>query len=80
MSAPHTAALRLGELRDVDRAAWEPLARGYKAFYETEVDDEVKNLSTTIEPIMMVFLGVTVGLIVLAVLMPVYNLIGGGLT
>jgi len=29
---------------------------------------------------MMVFLGVTVGLIVLAVLMPVYNLIGGGLT
>ena len=39
MSAPSTAALRLGELRDVDRAAWEPLARGYKAFYETEVDD-----------------------------------------
>jgi len=49
-------------------------------FYETEVDDEVKNLSTTIEPIMMVVLGVTVGLIVLAVLLPVYNLIGGGLT
>ena len=39
MNAPQTAALRLGELRDVDRAAWEPLARGYKAFYETEVDD-----------------------------------------
>lgn len=49
-------------------------------FYETEVDDEVKNLSTTIEPIMMVFLGITVGLIVLAVLLPVYSLIGGGLT
>lgn len=30
--------LRLGELADADRAAWEPLARGYKAFYETEVD------------------------------------------
>ena len=30
-------------------------------FYENEVDDEVKNLSTTIEPVMMVFLGVTVG-------------------
>lgn len=49
-------------------------------FYENEVDDEVKNLSTTIEPVMMVFLGVTVGLIVLAVLLPVYSLIGGGLT
>jgi GNAT superfamily N-acetyltransferase len=31
--------LRLGPLRPQDRAAWEPLARGYKAFYETEVDD-----------------------------------------
>jgi ribosomal protein S18 acetylase RimI-like enzyme len=31
--------LRLGELRDGDRAGWEPLARGYKAFYETEVSD-----------------------------------------
>jgi GNAT superfamily N-acetyltransferase len=37
MSAATT--LRLGELGDVDRAAWELLARGYKAFYETEVDD-----------------------------------------
>ena len=49
-------------------------------FYESEVDEEVKNLSTTIEPVMMVFLGITVGLIVLAVLLPVYSLIGGGLT
>ena len=36
---PTLPTLRLGELRDQDRAAWEPLARGYKAFYETEVDD-----------------------------------------
>jgi len=33
-----TATLRLGPLRPQDRADWEPLARGYKAFYETEVD------------------------------------------
>ena len=33
------AVLRLGPLRPADRAAWEPLARGYKAFYETAVDD-----------------------------------------
>lgn len=50
------------------------------SFYEAEVDDEVKNLSTTLEPVMMVVLGLTVGLIVLAVLLPVYSLIGGGLT
>lgn len=36
MTSPH---LRLGPLRPQDRAAWEPLARGYKAFYETEVSD-----------------------------------------
>lgn len=34
-----TTTLRLGPLRQQDRQAWEPLARGYKAFYETEVDD-----------------------------------------
>lgn len=48
-------------------------------FYESQVDEEVKNLSTTIEPIMMVILGLTVGLIVVAILMPVYSLIGGGI-
>ena len=44
MTAPMTptagdAGLRLGSLTAADRAAWEPLARGYKAFYETEVSD-----------------------------------------
>ena len=36
---PPPPPLRLAELTDADRSAWEPLARGYKAFYETEVDD-----------------------------------------
>ena len=36
-STRHT--LQVGPLRPQDRAGWEPLARGYKAFYETEVDD-----------------------------------------
>ena len=31
------AALRLGPLSDADRAAWELLVRGYKAYYETAV-------------------------------------------
>ena len=35
----HPATLRLGELGDADRAGWEPLARGYKLFYKTEVSD-----------------------------------------
>ena len=30
----------IGPLRPQDRACWEVLARGYKAFYETDVPDE----------------------------------------
>jgi GNAT superfamily N-acetyltransferase len=32
--------INIGTLRPEDRAAWEVLARGYKAFYETPVPDE----------------------------------------
>ncbi|HLK00980.1 MAG TPA: GNAT family N-acetyltransferase [Streptosporangiaceae bacterium] len=32
--------LEIGELRSEDRAAWEALARGYKAFYGTPTTDE----------------------------------------
>jgi type IV pilus assembly protein PilC len=47
-------------------------------YYENEVDEEVKNISTTIEPIMMVVLGITVGGVIAAILMPVYSLVGSG--
>ncbi len=47
-------------------------------YYENEVDEEVKNISTTIEPLMMVILGVTVGGVIAAILMPVYSLVGSG--
>jgi GNAT superfamily N-acetyltransferase len=32
--------MEISPLREEDRARWEVLARGYKAFYETEVTDE----------------------------------------
>lgn len=47
-------------------------------FYEGDVDEAVKNLSTTIEPVMMVILGVIVGLVIAAVLLPIYGLVGSG--
>jgi GNAT superfamily N-acetyltransferase len=31
--------IEIAPLREADRAAWEPLARGYKAFYRTEHPD-----------------------------------------
>jgi type IV pilus assembly protein PilC len=45
-------------------------------YYEKEVDDEIKNVQTIIEPIMMVLLGAVAFIIVAAVLLPVYSLAG----
>jgi type IV pilus assembly protein PilC len=47
-------------------------------YYENEVDEEIKNISTTIEPVLMVVLGVTVGGVIAAILLPVYSLVGSG--
>jgi type IV pilus assembly protein PilC len=45
-------------------------------FYEEEVDQAVANLLTLMEPVMIVFLGGTVGGIVIAMYMPMFDLIG----
>lgn len=45
-------------------------------FYENELDNEIKAISTTIEPLMMVFLAVVAGAMVGAILIPVYGLVG----
>jgi len=44
-------------------------------FYEEEVDTVVANLLTILEPIMMVFLGVVVGGVVIAMYLPLFKLI-----
>lgn len=46
-------------------------------FYEDEVSDITKNLSSIIEPILIVFLGGVVGLIAFAVISPIYTLSEG---
>ena len=43
-------------------------------FYGREIDNTVANLMTLMEPIIMVVLGVGVGVMVAAVIMPMYNL------
>ncbi len=50
--------------------------------YEDELDEQVKALSTTIEPILMVVMAVFAGGIVMAILFPIYSLVsvsGGSL-
>ena len=46
-------------------------------FYETEVHEITKNMSSIIEPILIVFLGGVVGLIAFAVISPIYSLSEG---
>lgn len=43
-------------------------------YYEAEVDDTVANLSTLIEPIIIVFLGFIIGFIVISMYLPIFQL------
>ncbi len=45
-------------------------------FYDEEVDIAVSNLTQMLEPLLMVFLGVSVGFIVIAMYLPMFKLIG----
>lgn len=44
------------------------------SFYEEEFDSSVANFSQLLEPIMIVFLGVVIGFILLAMYMPIFNM------
>lgn len=46
-------------------------------FYNKEVDSIVENLSKLLEPILLIFLACGVAIMVAAVFMPIYNLVGG---
>lgn len=46
-------------------------------FYRREVDDAVDTLVSLIEPVMIVLLGLGVGILLVSVLLPIYNIAGG---
>ena len=43
-------------------------------FYDEEVDNSVTNLTTMLEPMLMIFLGVTIGYIVVALYLPIFKM------
>ena len=42
--------------------------------YESEVDDFTKNLSSLIEPILMIFMGILVGFVAISIISPIYSI------
>jgi type IV pilus assembly protein PilC len=64
--------IRIGE----QSGAIEQMMGKVADYYEKEVDTEVENISSIIEPVMMIMLGIVAFTIVAAVLLPIYGLAG----
>ncbi len=63
--------LRIGE----QSGAMETMMAKVADYYEKEVDNEIKTISTIIEPVMMVIMGLIAITIVAAILLPIYGLV-----
>ena len=64
--------VRIGE----ETGTLSKVLKSVSAFYNQEVDNMTKSLTTLIEPILIVLLGIGVGILVVGVLMPIYNIAG----
>ncbi len=42
--------------------------------YEEEMDDITKNLSTTVEPLLLIFMGILVGFVAISIITPIYGI------
>ncbi len=45
-------------------------------FYDSEVDSTLKGLASLLEPVMIIFIGVLVGMIAVSVIAPIYSIVG----
>jgi type IV pilus assembly protein PilC len=63
--------MRIGE----QSGATETMLTKLADYYEKEVDNEIKTISTIIEPVLMVIMGVVALTIVAAILLPIYGLV-----
>ena len=64
--------LRIGE----QSGAIEQMMGKTAEYFEKEVDNQIKSISTIIEPVLMVVMGIMALVIVAAILLPIYSLVG----
>lgn len=46
------------------------------SFYEQEVEEELKNLTQILEPMLMLLVGIAVGVMILSIIAPIYSVVG----
>jgi type IV pilus assembly protein PilC len=66
-------AIRTGEETGSMDVVLEELAE----FYEREVDYSLKRLTSLLEPVLMLLIGVAVGVMVILMVTPIYSIVGG---
>ncbi len=54
----------------------ENVLKTFSDFYRDEMDHALKNLSTLLEPLLLLFMGLLIGFIALSLLLPIYQLVG----
>jgi len=67
-----THMVKIGE----DSGQLESVLNHIATFYENETETMTKNLSTLIEPVLMIVIGFGVGFMAFSILMPIYNIAG----
>ncbi len=67
-----TQMIQVGE----ETAALDELLLRLAMFYESEVDSITKNMSSIVEPILMLVIGSAVGFFAVSMIQPIYSLMG----
>lgn len=65
-----TQMLQVGE----ESGTMEKVLAEVADFYEAEIDDTVKNMSSIIEPLLVMVIGAVVGVLAVGLIMPIYNI------